>query len=132
MSPPSSLVAALVDAMSDHRSDERVVVGGTANLARYGDSFDVDVRPLLEALEEHVVLLKLLGEAHSGGVLVRIGHEGPYEELSATSVVSTGYGPGDEALASLGIVGPTRMDYPGTMVAVRAVARYVSRILDEA
>ena len=87
---------------------------------------------LLEALEEHVVLLKLLGEAHSGGVLVRIGHEGPYEELSSTSVVSTGYGPGDEALASLGIVGPTRMDYPGTMVAVRAVARYVSRILDEA
>jgi heat-inducible transcriptional repressor len=128
----SPVVAALVDAMSDHRSDERVVVGGTANLARYGDSFDVDVRPLLEALEEHVVLLKLLGEAHSGGVMVRIGHEGPYEELASTSVVSTGYGPGDEALASLGIVGPTRMDYPGTMVAVRAVARYVSRILDEA
>jgi len=128
----ASVVATLVDAMSDHRSDERVVVGGAANLARYGDSFDVDVRPLLEALEEHVVLLKLLGEAHSGGVLVRIGHEGPYEELSSTSVVSTGYGPGDEALASLGIVGPTRMDYPGTMVAVRAVARYVSRILDEA
>ena len=127
-----SVVATLVDAMSDHRSDERVVVGGAANLARYGDSFDVDVRPLLEALEEHVVLLKLLGEAHSGGVLVRIGHEGPYEELASTSVVSTGYGPGDEAMASLGIVGPTRMDYPGTMVAVRAVARYVSRILDEA
>jgi heat-inducible transcriptional repressor len=128
----AAIVATLVDAMSDHRSDERVVVGGTANLARYGDSFDVDVRPLLEALEEHVVLLKLLGEAHSGGVMVRIGHEGPYEELSSTSVVSTGYGPRDEALASLGIVGPTRMDYPGTMAAVRAVARYVSRILDEA
>jgi heat-inducible transcriptional repressor len=128
----AAVVATLVEAMSDHRSDERVVVGGAANLARYGDSFDVDVRPLLEALEEHVVLLKLLGEAHSGGVFVRIGHEGPYEELSATSVVSTGSGPRDEALASLGIVGPTRMDYPGTMVAVRAVARYVSRILDEA
>jgi heat-inducible transcriptional repressor len=128
----TAVVATLVEAMSDHRSDERVLVGGTANLARYGDSFDVDVRPLLEALEEHVVLLRLLGEAHSGGVLVRIGHEGPYEELASTSVVSTGYGPRDEALASLGIVGPTRMDYPGTMVAVRAVARYVSRILDEA
>ena len=35
------------------------------------------------------------------------------------------------ALATLGIVGPTRMDYPGSMAAVRAVARYVSRILDE-
>ena len=58
-------------------------------------------------------------------------HEGPYQELAATSVVATGYGPGDEALATLGIVGPTRMDYPGSMAAVRAVARYVSRILDE-
>ena len=90
------------------------------------------IRPMLEALEEHVVLLKLLGEASSPStVTVRIGHEGPYQELASTSVVATGYGPGDEALATLGIVGPTRMDYPGSMAAVRAVARYVSRILDE-
>jgi heat-inducible transcriptional repressor len=132
-SETSAVVEALVEAMSDHRSDERVAVGGAANLARFGASFDMDVRPLLEALEEHVVLLKLLGEASAGDTLtVRIGHEGPYQELSSTSVVATGYGPRDEALATLGIVGPTRMDYPGTMAAVRAVARYVSRILDEA
>ena len=130
--PVSVLVAALIEAMSDHRSDERVVVGGTANLARFGDGFDLAIRPMLEALEEHVVLLKLLGEASSSStVTVRIGHEGPYQELASTSVVSTGYGPRDEALATLGIVGPTRMDYPGSMAAVRAVARYVSRILDE-
>ena len=128
-----AVVEALCEAMSDHRSDHRVAVGGAANLARYGDSFDSAVRPLLEALEEHVVLLKLLGEAGSSGmVTVRIGAEGPYEELSSTSVVSTGYGPEDQSLAALGIVGPTRMDYPGTMAAVRAVARYVTRILDEA
>ena len=127
------VVTALAEAMSDHRSDERVAVGGAANLARFGDNFDTAVRPLLEALEEHVVLLKLLGEATTGGaVMVTIGAEGPYEELSSTSVVTTGYGPHDEAVATLGIVGPTRMDYPGTMAAVRAVARYVSRILDEA
>ncbi|HEY0950409.1 heat-inducible transcriptional repressor HrcA [Nocardioides sp.] len=131
--PTGAVVEVLVDAMSDHRSDERIAVGGAANLARFGDSFDSAVRPLLEALEEHVVLLKLLGEATTGEVLtVRIGHEGPYQELSSTSVVATGYGPGDEAFARLGIVGPTRMDYPGSMAAVRAVARYVSRILDEA
>ena len=57
---------------------------------------------------------------------------GPTRSWPSTSVVATGYGPGDEALATLGIVGPTRMDYPGSMAAVRAVARYVSRILDEA
>ena len=131
-SPPRCVTATLVDAMSDHRSDERVAVGGTANLARFGEGFDASIRPMLEALEEHVVLLKLLGEASVGGtVTVRIGHEGPYQELASTSVVATGYGPGDAALATLGVVGPTRMDYPGTMAAVRAVARYVSRILDE-
>jgi heat-inducible transcriptional repressor len=132
--PTTSTVAGvLADAMSDHRSDGRVAVGGAANLARYGDHFDSAVRPLLEALEEHVVLLRLMGEASAAGqVTVRIGAEGPIEEFSSTSVVTTGYGPHDDALATLGIVGPTRMDYPGTMAAVRAVARYVSRILDEA
>jgi heat-inducible transcriptional repressor len=125
-----AVVAVLAEAMSDHRSDERVAVSGTANLARYGD-FDTAVRPLLEALEEHVVLLKLLGESGVDALTVRIGHEGPYSELAATSVVATGYGPQELHLGSLGVVGPTRMDYPGSMVAVRAVARYVSRILDE-
>ncbi len=127
-----SIVDVLSEAMSDHRSDERVAVGGAANLARFGDSFNTAVRPLLEALEEHVVLLKLIGEVTGGdSVTVRIGHEGPYTELASTSVVAAGYGPPDQALATLGVVGPTRMDYPGSMAAVRAVARYVSRILDE-
>ncbi len=129
----SPVVEELVEAMSDHRSDQRVAVGGAANLARHADSLDSAVRPLLEALEEHVVLLKLLGEAGTAGaVTVRIGREGPYEELAATSVVATGYGPQEDALATLGVVGPTRMDYPGSMAAVRAVARYVTRILDDA
>jgi heat-inducible transcriptional repressor len=125
-----AVVGVLTEAMSDHRSDERVAVSGAANLARYGD-FDTAVRPLLEALEEHVVLLKLLGESGVDALTVRIGHEGPYSELAATSVVATGYGPQELHLGSLGVVGPTRMDYPGSMAAVRAVARYVSRILDE-
>ncbi|MFL6160486.1 MAG: heat-inducible transcriptional repressor HrcA [Marmoricola sp.] len=127
------VVAALVEAMSNHRSDERVVVGGTANLARFGDNFEHSIRPMLEALEEHVVLLQLLGEATSSSqVTVRIGAEGPIDQLSSTSVVATGYGPADDALSAIGVVGPTRMDYPGSMAAVRAVARYVSTILDEA
>jgi heat-inducible transcriptional repressor len=131
--PVAMIATALVEAMSNERSAERVVVGGTANLARFGDGFDRSIKPMLEALEEHVVLLKLLGEATSSdSITVRIGAEGPYQELATTSVVATGYGPGEEAVGSLGIVGPTRMDYPGSIAAVRAVARYVSSILDEA
>jgi heat-inducible transcriptional repressor len=116
------------------RVDDRVVLAGTANLAR-GSALDFPktIRPVLEALEEHVVLLRLLGEvADPQTVHVSIGEENPYEGLHAASVISTGYG-GDatSALAALGVLGPTRMDYPGAMGAVRAVARYVGQILAE-
>ncbi|NLT31554.1 MAG: heat-inducible transcriptional repressor HrcA [Propionibacterium sp.] len=110
--------------------DTRVVVGGVTNLARFGADFESTIAPVLEALEEQVVLLRLLGEAAGGGELtVRIGQENPYEQLQATSLIATPYGSPDDAWASLGIVGPTRMDYPSTMASVRAVARYVSRFL---
>ncbi len=127
------LVAAVVSTLLETFADDgeqRVAVGGAANLTRYGDDFERDVKPVLEALEEHVILLKLLGEAtYPQTLTVRIGHENPYQELSTTSVVSTAYGSRTESLATLGIVGPTHMDYPSTMGAVRAVARYVSQIL---
>ncbi|MFT4009132.1 MAG: heat-inducible transcriptional repressor HrcA [Nocardioidaceae bacterium] len=130
--PISLIVASLVSALSDHRSDERVVVGGTANLTRFGEGYESSIQPLLEALEEHVVLLKLLGEATSPStVTVRIGSEVPHDMLASTAVVASGYGRGEESYGALGIVGPTRMDYPGTMGSVAAVARYLSRILEE-
>ena len=89
------------------------------------------VQPVLEALEEQVVLMRLLGEASGPDqVSVRIGHENSFEGLSGTSVVTVGYGE-EEAVARLGVVGPTRMDYPGTIRAVQAVARYVGRIVTE-
>ena len=62
---------------------------------------------------------------------MRIGSENPVTGLQSTSLVSMGYGSGAERVASLGVLGPTRMDYPTTMASVRAVARYVSEILDE-
>jgi len=57
-------------------------------------------------------------------VTVRIGHENDVEGLQSASVISAGYGYG-----GMGVLGPTRMDYPATMAAVRAVARYVGDML---
>ncbi len=124
------VLATLMETLVEE-TEERLVIGGTANLTRFVHDFPLTIRPVLEALEEHVVLLKLLGEAKDTGMTVRIGHENAHEGLNSTSVVAVGYGSGDEAVAKLGVVGPTRMDYPGTMGAVRAVARYVGQILAE-
>jgi heat-inducible transcriptional repressor len=115
------------------RHDERVALAGTANLTRAGLlDFQGSLRPVLEALEEQVVLLKLIGEVETdafGGPRVRIGDENEFADLRTTSVVSTGYGPGDTIVGGMGVVGPTRMDYPGAMATVRAVARYVGDLL---
>jgi len=127
-----ALCAVLLEMIVEQR-EERVVLGGTANLARFGQDFPDSIHPVLEALEEQVVLLKLLGEATAPSLLtVRIGRENDFDQLSSTSVVTSGYGRGEDTLAQLGVLGPTRMDYPGTMGAVSAVARYVGRILEQA
>ena len=107
------------------------MLAGTANLAHASMRFEHALRPVLEALEEQVVLLNLLTEMgdDSSGVNVRIGHETQLTGLFETSVVTTGYGSDGDAVATIGSIGPTRMDYPATIASVRAVARYLSRIL---
>ena len=127
-----TILRTLDDALSEER-EERVVLAGTSNLARFGADFPLTIAPVLEALEEHVVLLKLfgqLGAGRVGGVAVTIGHENQHEGLAGASVVSTTYGSDRESVAGLGVLGPTRMDYPTAMASVRAVARYVSELLE--
>ncbi|MGP3928682.1 heat-inducible transcriptional repressor HrcA [Nonomuraea sp. KM88] len=123
----ATILSVLLETLVE-RHDEKIVFAGAANLA--GADFSTGLRDVLEALEEQVVLMRLLGETTSdtpSTLTVRIGSENPY--LRGTSIVATGYGSGDNQLARLGVLGPTRMDYPVTMGAVRAVARYVSQIL---
>ncbi len=126
-----SMVGALDEVLVAER-EERVVLAGQANLARFGHDFPLTIGPVLDALEEHVVLLRLFGTlGDSDTVDVRIGRENPVHGLQSTSMVTSGYGAGTHKMATLGVLGPTRMDYPTTMAAVRAVARYVSQILEE-
>lgn len=124
----ASIVATTLQLLAAEPTTQ-VVVAGVPNLA--GGVFESNLRPLLEALEEQVVLLRLLGEAATDDVTVRIGQENTATGFQATSVVASGYGAAGDAAASLGVVGPTRMDYPATIASVRAVARYVSRYLME-
>jgi heat-inducible transcriptional repressor len=124
------VLESLLDSLAIQR-EERIVVAGTANLARSGPDFGSQLSSVLEALEEHVVLLRLLDDmaAEAGDVGVRIGRENTHEGLTETALVASGYSSGGQVLARLGVIGPTRMDYPTTIAAVRAVARYVSRVL---
>lgn len=126
-----AVIAAVLEAVTE-RLDERVVLGGTSHLASYQTSFPMAIQPVLEALEEQVVLLRLLGENTADETItVRIGHENPISGLESTSVVTARYARAEQPVAALGVVGPTHMDYSGTMGTVQAVAQYIGRILSD-
>jgi len=119
----------LVETLVDH-TEERLLLGGTANLTRNTADFGGSLRSVLEALEEQVVVLKLLAaQQEAGKVTVRIGHETEAEQMAGTSVVSTLYGSSGKVYGGMGGVGPTRMDYPGTIANVGAVALYIGEVL---
>lgn len=109
--------------------EERVAMAGTSHLVRSNHDFPETIGPVLDALEEHVVLLRLFQQMAVDGrqaVAVRIGGENAVDGLRTASIVSAQYTAG-----GIGVLGPTRMDYPTTMAAVRAVARYVSEFLEQ-
>ena len=127
----AAIGAALTDVLSD-QSESKIVVAGAANLARGALDFR-DIAPVLDALEEQVVLMRLFSETDPGDdVHVSIGAENPHDGLAEAAVVTGTYRAGaDDSVGSahLGIVGPMRMDYARTMSSVRAVAAYLSRYL---
>ncbi|MBT8226127.1 MAG: heat-inducible transcriptional repressor HrcA [Dactylosporangium sp.] len=131
-SPMHALSSVLLETLVEH-GEERIALAGTANLTRCGIlDFQGSLRPILEALEEEVILLKLFGVVDQTMTQVRIGDENGIEDLRTTSVVATGYGPGSTVVGGMGVIGPTRMDYPSTIATVRAVARYVGDLLAQA
>jgi heat-inducible transcriptional repressor len=128
----AAIAASLGEQVAANRQD-RLVLAGAANLARTEQDFGGSIYPILEALEEQVILLKLFGEIdiEDDGVSASIGREHEASGLGEASVVASGYSAPGGGLARLGVLGPTRMDYSNNMVAVRAVARYLTRLLGE-
>ena len=119
----------LLESLVEH-TEERLLMGGTANLTRNAADFGGSLRSILEALEEQVVVLRLLAaQQEAGKVTVRIGHETASEQMAGTSMVSTVYGSLDTVYGGMGVLGPTRMDYPGTIASVAAVALYIGEVL---
>ena len=126
------IIASLIQQIAANRQD-RLVIAGAANLARTEKDFTGSIFPVLEAIEQQVVLLRLFAELEQDGseVVASIGRENASFGLGETSLVTSGYQIGGGEVARLGVLGPTRMDYLHNMAAVRAVARYLSRNLGE-
>jgi len=119
------IITTLIEMAVEH-PEEKVVYAGASNLARANQDLSTSMQSILEALEEQVVLLRLLSGSDSS-VKVTIGDEQSERSFKKTSLVTVGYAD----VGALGILGPTRMDYASSISAVNAVANYVGRFLME-
>jgi heat-inducible transcriptional repressor len=111
-----------------------VLVGGVANLADEAAHWRREtVRRLFEALERESELLRLLRDASAGveDVSVTIGAEHPSTGEWGASVVAAPFRAGSTQLGTIGVVGPTAMDYDTVVASVRAVARRLSELATE-
>lgn len=126
-----AIIRVVAEELEEFRQD-RLVMAGAATLARSESDFRGSIYPLLEAIEEQVTLMKLMSEmvADDHGLAASIGRENEPFGLVEASVVASEYD-ATGARARVGVLGPTRMDYPTNFAAVRAVARYLTRMLDE-
>jgi heat-inducible transcriptional repressor len=127
------LFAALVDATAAGLTEDtvhHVFVGGQASLA--GDeAFErAQLSRVLQLLEERATLARLLSDATADDEpTVRIGEENEVEDLRAASLVAQRYRL--VTAGSLGVLGPTRMDYASVLASVRAVADQLQRTLSD-
>lgn len=111
-----------------------MVVGGVSNLAGEAQRMRRDtLRRLFETLEREQEMLTVLHDIGSstGDLNVTIGAEHPSTGEWEASIITAPFSTGESTLGTIGVVGPTRMDYLSAMASVRAVARRLSELAQE-
>jgi heat-inducible transcriptional repressor len=119
-----------VDAARGTAADDHVYVGGASTVAQAFDAVEV-VRQVLHTLEQQFVVVSLVRDIVDRGMSVAIGVEHGVEPLSACSVVVAPVVVDGEHLGSVGVLGPTRMNYPQALATVDIVSERLGRRLGE-
>lgn len=131
----AALAARVMDEVVDclmEADRDRIRQSGASGLLEQPEFSGVETfRPLMALLEDGVTLLETLSDViRDRDVVVRIGHENPRDEFGQVSVVAANYG-GSDSEGIVGVIGPTRMDYPRAISAVRVVSDELTDVLGE-
>jgi len=123
-----ALAMQVLAAMSGRRTDESVFVGGASAMAEAFDAVEI-VRSVLHTLEQQFVMVSLVRDMLNRGLSVAIGAEHGVEPLVACSVVLAPVIADGTTLGTVGILGPTRMNYPQALATVEVVSDRLGRRL---
>ena len=130
--PLDSLVERAIGALANLpvADPEHVYVGGAARMAQAFDAIET-VREVLGILEQQYVVVSLLRDVLDRGLSVAIGAEHGYDELAECSIVVAPYDVEGEHAGTIGVLGPTRMNYPQALAAVAVVGKRLGTHLSE-
>ena len=126
----AGLCEKVLSALDRVRNDENFYVGGVAQMAEAFDAVEI-VRNVLHTLEQQYVVVTLVRDMLNRGVSVAIGAEHGVEPLSACSVVLAPVRADGETVGTVGVLGPTRMNYPQALATVDLVSDRLGRRLTE-
>ena len=126
----AALCEKVLSALDRVQNDENFYVGGVAQMAEAFDAVEI-VRNVLHTLEQQYVVVTLVRDMLNRGVSVAIGAEHGVEPLSACSVVLAPVRADGETVGTVGVLGPTRMNYPQALATVDLVSDRLGRRLTE-
>lgn len=119
-----------MEAMRRMDADDPVYVGGASSMAAAFEAVDV-VRQVLQTLEQQYLVVSLVRDILDRGLSVSIGAEHGIEPLASCSVVVSPVVVDGQQLGTVGVLGPTRMDYPQALATVEVVSDRLGRRLGE-
>lgn len=109
----------------------QIHLSGEKNILDFPEFSDIDTaRTLFNTLEEKEALLDIIGDAGSGKTDISIGAENKLEEMKNCSVIKTSYKVGDDVYGTIGIIGPTRMDYEQVISVLNGMAKNIENIMN--
>jgi len=115
------------------RENEKVYIGGASRMLESPEFATVDkMRALLKAFEDKYKLLRVLDRSVAAeGIKVFIGSENPFFEMQGCSMVVSSYKAGTNVVGTLGVIGPTRMQYKQVIQVVDYTSKMLSKLLGE-
>jgi len=109
-----------------------LAVGGRSNLLSFPEYSDVDkAKSLLSVLETREKVVSLLSQNGEMEISVRIGPETGLEETKDCSIVTASYRLSDGRVNTIGLIGPTRMQYGKVLSVLSQVGRSLNTIMEE-
>lgn len=113
---------------------DKVYLAGTLNILNQPEFRDVGrVKTLLSLLEQDKILKEIISEkSHSDdGINVTIGSENTVEGLKECSTVTATYQIDGKVVGSVGVIGPTRMDYEKAVSIVEFMTQHLSQMMKD-